>query len=89
MDLSSDGRRVVYQEVARSAGGVVRIRNLCSRRATATLGCVIVVVAVVAEEALVVGSTPLPTHMTWPTANVTIAVAAVPVVQQLAAGAAQ
>ncbi len=82
--LSADRWRIVDEEVARSSGGVVRVRYLRNLR-----GCrlALLPIAVVPKEALVVGSTTLPAKVAWSAANVSIARVAVSLLEQLASSA--
>jgi hypothetical protein len=91
-NLAADGRRVVQQEVARPAGRVVGISDLCSSRtatahrtrttgtAASTVATLMAMVAV-RQVTLIIGTTTLPTDRARPAAERTVAATAVAVVQ--------
>jgi hypothetical protein len=97
--LASDGGRIVHQEIAWSASGIIRISDLCGgcsprsastgRLSAGTLSPTASGATVVTEETLVVGATTLPAQIAWAATQSAIAVVALSVAQHAATSAAQ
>ena len=81
--LVADRGRIVQQEVAWSAGGVIGISDLSSGWASCISAATLAILAV-RQRGLIVGSTTLPANAAWTTTNRSIAAVAITVVVQTA-----
>lgn len=62
--LATDRRRIVYEEIAWTASGVVWVSNRCCLRST-LLSLSMVWVTAVTDVTLIIGSTTLPANGAW------------------------